>query len=103
MKNETIVNFATQIYLEEIGKRLRLARKRRKDSLKKASERLGCSISTIQKMENGNPSVQIKTLLQALIVYGYEKQVSEIGLPEKDARINELDFNQRKKILLEEY
>lgn len=55
--------------LRQIGRNLLLARKRRRKTLQQAAEMTGASLSSIRRMEAGDPSVRIETYLAALEVY----------------------------------
>ena len=64
-----MLSLEMQTRLQQIGNNLQVARKRRKLSVKQAAERIGTSLSSIRRMENGDPSVRIETYLAALEVY----------------------------------
>ena len=53
-----------------LGKRLRAARLRRKLSQPMLAERVGVSVPTIGKLEDGNPSTSLATMLRVLTVLG---------------------------------
>lgn len=55
--------------IQRIGKNLQIARKRRKKTVKQAAEMMGASLSTVRRMEAGDPSVRFETYLAALEVY----------------------------------
>lgn len=52
-----------------IGKNLRLARKRRGKTLKEAAEMIGVSLSSLRRMEAGDPSVKLGSYIEALEVF----------------------------------
>jgi len=58
-----------QTRLRQIGKNLQIARKRRKKTVHQAAEMMGTSLSSVRRMEVGDPSVRIETYLAALEVY----------------------------------
>jgi transcriptional regulator with XRE-family HTH domain len=58
-----------QTRLRNIGKNLQIARKRRKKTVKQAAEMMGTSLSSVRRMEVGDPSVRVETYLAALEVY----------------------------------
>lgn len=58
-----------QAKLCQIGKNLQVARKRRKKTVKQAAEMMGTSLSSVRRMELGDPSVKFATYLAALEVY----------------------------------
>jgi transcriptional regulator with XRE-family HTH domain len=53
-----------------LGKRLRAARLRRKMTQPMMAERVGVSIPTIVKLEAGDPSTSLATMLRVLTVLG---------------------------------
>jgi transcriptional regulator with XRE-family HTH domain len=55
--------------IRHIGKNLQIARKRRKKTVQQAAEMMGTSLSSVRRMEDGDPSVRIETYLAALEVY----------------------------------
>lgn len=55
--------------LRQIGMNLQMARKRRNISVKQAAEKIGTSLSSLRRMELGDPAVRIETYLAALDVY----------------------------------
>lgn len=61
-----------------------MARKRRKITLKEMSERTGVSISTLSRLESGDRSVSLRTLLQVLSVLGLVAGFAELTNPDND-------------------
>lgn len=55
--------------LRLIGTNLRLARKRRRRSLSQAAAMIGTSVSSLRRLEEGDPAVKIGTWLATLEVY----------------------------------
>jgi transcriptional regulator with XRE-family HTH domain len=53
-----------------LGKRLRAARLRRKMTQPMLAERVGVSVPTIGKLEDGDPSTSLATMLRVLTVLG---------------------------------
>lgn len=72
-----------QTRLRQIGKNLQLARKRRKKTVRQAAEMMGTSLSSVRRMELGDPSVRIETYLAALEVYQID-QTLRFADPEDD-------------------
>lgn len=60
----------TQRQIEALGQRLRAARMRRSMTQEVMAERVGVSIPTIAKLENGDPSTSLATVLRVLTVLG---------------------------------
>lgn len=53
-----------------LGRRLRAARLRRKMSQPMLAERVGVSVPTIGKLEDGNPATSLATMLRVLTALG---------------------------------
>ena len=70
--------------LHDLGEHLRIARKRRKDTLASFAERMHVSVPTLRKMEQGDPSVSIAVYAMALWLIGRVHFVSEIANPVND-------------------
>ena len=56
--------------IQALGERLRAARLRRKLTQAMLAERVGVSVPTIGKLEDGDPSTSLATTLRVLIVLG---------------------------------
>ncbi len=70
--------------LIQLGEHIRIARKRRKESLALWSERMQVSIPTIQKMEAGDPTVSVATYATALWLIGRVHFLGQIADPTHD-------------------
>ncbi len=66
--------------LQHLGENIRLARLRRKISLRSMSERAGISLSTVSSIELGSPSVSIGNYLLVLSVCNLENDIGTIAL-----------------------
>lgn len=84
MKASYIPSFQADEALKQIGAHLRQARLRRNESEFLAAKRLGISRSTYQRLEQGDPKVSVGALMDALILYGFERQVFDLGDPDHD-------------------
>jgi hypothetical protein len=84
MKVATPHSFQTEEALRTIGAAIRTARLRRGESETLASQRAGVSRNTWTRLEEGSPGVAAGLLVGALIVYGFEQQVFELGSPDLD-------------------
>lgn len=82
-----------------LGEHIRIARKRRKQSLALWAERMQVSIPTLRKIEAGNPSVSVAAYATALWLIGRVQILSEIADPAKDelALMQELKHFTRSK------
>ena len=56
--------------LLQLGSNIKLARKRRKITLEDMAQRTSSSVSTISRLESGDPKVALETFLRALEVLG---------------------------------
>jgi transcriptional regulator with XRE-family HTH domain len=65
-----MVNIKENETLKNLGKRLKNARLELNDPQKEFAFRIGVSIPTLYKMEQGNPSVSIGTWMKALSMLG---------------------------------
>lgn len=61
------------------GENVRLARLRRKLSAQQVADRAGISRSTLQKVEQGDPSTAVGNWLQVLVVLGLEVDFSGLA------------------------
>jgi transcriptional regulator with XRE-family HTH domain len=67
-----------------LGEDLAAARKVRRMSTVEASQRLGVARPTLQRMEEGDPGVGLGLVVRAAILFGLEKNLSEVFAPERD-------------------
>lgn len=61
--------------LETVGEQIKLARLRRKLTMKQVAERAGISRPTLSTLEQGNPAISIGVLLKVMLVLGLEKDL----------------------------
>lgn len=59
-----------QRQIEALGRRLRAARMRRSMTQGVMAQRVGVSVPTVAKLENGDPSTSLATVLRVLTVLG---------------------------------
>jgi transcriptional regulator with XRE-family HTH domain len=64
---------------EALGKRLRLARLRRKLSTVLFAERMGVSRDTLHRLEKGDPNIALGTYMRALRVLGLDKDLDALA------------------------
>lgn len=74
-RNSIILLPKNKKLLEAVGENIKLARLRRKLTMKQVSERAGISRPTLSSLEKGNPSISLGIILQVLVVLGLEKDV----------------------------
>jgi len=72
-----------QSRLRQIGSNLQIARKRRNKTVQQAAEMMGTSLSSVRRMEEGDPAVRFETYLAALEVYQLD-QTLRFADPEDD-------------------
>ena len=65
--------------LAALGQRLRAARLRRKLTQAMLAERVGVTVPTIRKLEEGNPSASLSVVLRALMVLGLAQDIDRIA------------------------
>jgi len=58
-----------------LGEQLRLARLRRQYSMRQVSERAGISLSSVEKIEKGSPSVSFGAYAQVLFALGLDNDI----------------------------
>ncbi len=85
---------ATLSALETLGSHLALARMRRKESLATRAQRIGVSVPTLTRMENGDPTVSLGAYAQALWLIGRDGELARIAAPEFDREAMERDVDQ---------
>ena len=64
--------------VKNLGAGLSLARRRRRLSQAMLAERIGASVMTVRRMEEGNPSVSLQHVARALHVFGELRRLSEL-------------------------
>ena len=62
-----------------LGGRLRAARLRREMTQAELAERIGVTTPTLLKLESGNPSTSVATLLRALQVLGFGADIDALA------------------------
>ena len=82
---------ATLSAIETMGAHLAVARVRRKESLATRAKRVGVSVPTLSRMENGDPSVALGVYAQALWLIGRDGELARLAAPEFDRAALETD------------
>ncbi len=85
---------ATLGAVETLGAHLAVARVRRKESLATRAKRMGVSVPTLSRMENGDPTVSMGVYAQALWLIGRDGELARIAAPEFDRGALELDVQE---------
>lgn len=81
--------------IENLGKDLALARRRRRFSQASMAERIGVSLATLKRLENGDPTLAWGTVVRALHVLGELEKLNtlldtakdDLGLTLMDAQL----------------
>jgi transcriptional regulator with XRE-family HTH domain len=81
---------ATAGAIEKLGADLAVARLRRKESLRSWAQRLGITVSTLQRLEAGDPSVGIGIVATALWLIQRDSELRNLAAPENDRGAIEL-------------
>ncbi|MCX6179016.1 MAG: helix-turn-helix transcriptional regulator [Chlorobiales bacterium] len=70
--------------LKKFGMDLSLARRRRRFSQQSMAERIGISVSSLRRLENGDPTLSWGTIARALYVLGELNKINELLDTAKD-------------------
>ena len=82
---------ATAGAIEKLGEDLAVARLRRKESLRSWAQRLGVTVSTLQRLEAGDPAVGIGIVATALWLIQRDGELRNLAAPEHDQGAIERD------------
>jgi hypothetical protein len=85
---------ATGAAIEKLGADLAVARLRRKESLRSWAQRMGVTVSTLQRLEAGDPAVGIGIVATALWLIRRDSALAALAAPENDQGALELDVRQ---------
>ena len=85
---------ATVAALEKLGADLAVARLRRKESLRSWAKRLGVTVSTLQRLEAGDPSVGVGIVATALWLIQRDSELRNLAAPEHDKGALEMDVRE---------
>jgi hypothetical protein len=80
--------------LRELGAHLALARVRRRESLRAWAQRIGVSVRTVQRLEDGDPGVGMGVYAAALWLIGRADALPGLADPSLDRGALELDVRQ---------
>jgi transcriptional regulator with XRE-family HTH domain len=80
--------------LHQLGADLAVARLRRKESLRTWAKRLGVSLSTLQRLEAGDPAVSIGVVASALWLISRDGELGRLASPEHDLGALEMSVRQ---------
>ena len=85
---------ATAGSIEKLGADLAVARLRRKESLRSWAQRMGVTVSTLQRLEAGDPSVGIGIVATALWLIKRDGELRNLAAPEHDQGAIEMDVRE---------
>ncbi len=85
---------ATMSVLQKLGADLAVARLRRKESLRTWAKRLGVTLSTLQRLEAGDPTVSIGVIASALWLINRDGELGNLAAPEHDHGALELNVRE---------
>ena len=77
--------------IEKLGENLAIARVRRRESQRQWAKRMGISVPTLVRLEQGDPGVGLGILATALWMIGRIQALPELAEPEKDQGALEMD------------
>jgi hypothetical protein len=97
--NDWLPPQATQA-LQQLGINLALARVRRKESLRTWAKRIGVSVRTLQRLEDGDPGVGMGVYAAALWLMGRSEALPALADPSLDRGALELDVRQARERLV---
>lgn len=80
--------------LEKLGADLAVARLRRKESLRSWAKRLGVTVSTLQRLEAGDPAVGLGIVATALWLIQRDGELRNLAAPEHDQGALELSVRE---------
>jgi hypothetical protein len=92
MKIATPYSFQAEEALRAAGAGIKTARLRRGESVGLAAQRAGVTRNTWARLEEGSPGVATGLLIEALLVYGFDRQVFDLASPEADEMGKRLDL-----------
>ena len=84
MKNVKIVPVESNAHVEELGRRIRVARQRRRLTIAELADKVGVDRNTLNALELGKPTVMIGTYVAALWVLGLEGTLAGVAAPDAD-------------------
>lgn len=89
---------ATLAALEQLGADLAVARLRRKESLASWAKRMGVSISTLQRLEAGDPTISVGIVASALWLMSRDGALGELARPANDRGALELEVREAEEL-----
>ncbi|MBX3651085.1 MAG: helix-turn-helix domain-containing protein [Burkholderiales bacterium] len=84
-------------YVKELGRRIRLARTRRKLSIVELAAKAGIDRNTLGALELGKPGVSISAYVMTLWALGLEHTLDAVADPNTDSHGKTLEASRRSK------
>ena len=85
-KSSVILFPKTAAMLKQLGENMRLARLRRNVTARLTAERAGISVTTLTKIEQGNPAVSMGSYLQVLVTLNLERDILKVAADDELGR-----------------
>jgi transcriptional regulator with XRE-family HTH domain len=89
---------STLAAIEKLGADLAVARLRRKESLASWAKRMGVSISTLQRLEAGDPTISVGIVASALWLMSRDGALAELAAPAHDRGAIELEVREAEEL-----
>ena len=89
---------ATLAAIEKLGADLAVARLRRKESLASWAKRMGVSVSTLQRLEAGDPTISVGIIASALWLMSRNGAIAELAAPANDRGALELAVREAEEL-----
>jgi len=89
---------ATLAAIGKMGADLAVARLRRKESLASWAKRMGVSISTLQRLEAGDPTISVGIVASALWLMSRDGAIAELAAPSNDRGAVELEVREAEEL-----
>jgi DNA-binding XRE family transcriptional regulator len=83
--------------LRQLGQNLAIARARRKESQRAWAERIGVSLPTLVRLEQGDPTVSMAAYASALWLIGRVQALGELATPSADLGALEMDVRKARQ------
>ncbi len=89
---------STLAAIEKLGADLAVARLRRKESLASLAKRMGVSVSTLQRLEAGDPTISVGIIASALWLMSRDGAIAELAAPANDRGALELAVREAEEL-----
>jgi len=83
--------------LRQLGENLAIARVRRKESQRAWAQRIGISVPTLIRLENGDPTVSMGAYASALWLMGRVQTLADAAAPSADLGALERDLREARR------